>query len=127
MQPLKMMAAAAALGALAVLPGCSGEPSEADMRQAVQKSIQEASNAADAASRFLTGDDRGSGLFKVEIETFEKIGCKEAQGAPGYVCDYRMSLTKDSSVIGALAGGAKDVGQARFVKAKDGWIQVSGN
>jgi hypothetical protein len=68
-----------------MIAGCSGEPGTGDILQALN-----------AHPKFqMTLAMLGGGRSPSELEdikkngVIEKSGCKEAQGAPGYVCDFR--------------------------------------
>lgn len=121
------------------------EPSAAQMEDAIKRGLDEvamdsrhdsascgrASVAASdpaAALICLSGALMGaSGLIgRIKITHFEKLGCMPASGAPGLVCDYRLSV---SSGPGTLRGpevaaivGPGGVARARFQKTGDLWV-----
>ncbi len=74
-----MRIAAAALACLA-LAGCSGEPSEADMRKAVE------------ATTRRTLEAQGRSGFR-QFDTFRKQGCVATKGKPGlHDCYYAATF-----------------------------------
>lgn len=79
-----------------ILAGCSGEPSESEMRDAVM-----------VASG--VGED-GSIFSEKHFAKFKKLQCKEAEKG-GYSCDY-------IGPFGPL--------NARFVETDDGWRFIPG-
>jgi len=87
------------LASLLALTGCSGEPSEADMKISLEAVMKSNPIMASLFSGF---------------DEFEKLGCKEAEGKPGYVCDYRATTT---------VMGQKNTSNAsaRFVEGDSGW------
>lgn len=115
-----MKTAHAVLAALLVLlaAGCSGEPSDADIRAALEKNIAANSESLNKTTRMFGG----AGQFltdmigKAEIHSVKKIGCVAAKDAPGYVCDVELDMTVP------LTGRKKDMTSARFVKGPDGWV-----
>lgn len=95
-----IVALAAALAAVAGLAGCSGEPSEADMRTAVE-----------GATRAKL-DATGRGGFR-SFDVFRKQGCVDAKDRKGaYDCYYAATF--------APQPGEKPLtvnGKGRFQKA----------
>ncbi len=91
--------------------GSSGEPSEAQMRAAVQ------ANSGRVAERMGLG-------AMARITYFEKVGCEKAQGRIGWMCDYlvRMDGNPVTAFTDALAGpGTAMAGNGRFVLRTNGW------
>jgi len=95
-----IFAPALLLVAALTLTGCSGEPGAGDMKQALETAMK--------------GNPIGAAMFG-GFEDFEKVGCKEAEGKPGYVCDFKATVT----VLGQKSSNS---GTARFVKGDNGWV-----
>jgi hypothetical protein len=99
----------------------------------------------------VQGDDTvslelfGNGMA-LRITSLEKIGCRPALAAPGYVCDFTFSInpyafTREAPSADArvdpgitmllqiLAGGSASNGVAhrRFVKGKERWMVITEN
>lgn len=102
----------------------------ADSRQDTAACGRASVSASDPAAALicLGGAFMGaSGLAgRIKITQFEKLGCTPASGAPGLVCDYRLSV---SSGPGRLRGpevaaivGPGGIARARFLKTEDTWI-----
>ncbi len=87
------------LGAILTLTGCSGEPNADDMKT----SLESAMKANPILAAMFSG-----------FEDFEKVACKEAEGKPGYVCDYKATHT----IMGQKTTAP---GTARFVEGDNGW------
>ncbi len=110
---IKSLLALILLAVSVMLVGCSGEPSESDIRSALDKDVAQSA----ATMKAMTGS---SNLFgKTEIHSVKKIRCKEANDSSGFYCDFEIDITAP------MVGRQKDVGKALFVKAKDGWTAVS--
>ena len=91
-----------------LLSACSGEPSEGDMRAAVEKEVVEANKAT-----AMLGAD-----MKTKLHSFKKVGCK-ADGDNAYRCDVEMDMEAP------LVGRKKVVAPMRFVKGSDGWVATN--
>lgn len=93
------------------LSGCSGEPDESEMRDAMGKHPQ--------FQLLLLAISKGKEdqvpqtLAKSKIEKFSCVAAKEA---PGYVCDFRWGLP----VNGTVEYGAPQ--KRRFFKGAGGWM-----
>ncbi|MCW2308955.1 hypothetical protein [Rhodobium gokarnense] len=110
---------AASLG----LAGCSGEPGEDDIRDAIKRDP-----GTRAGLELLFGGvqgvarRRGQATSGVTAQEFldkaiiEKSGCKEAQGQPGYVCDFRMGNGTGKGPVN-MSPPIK----GRFFETNDGW------
>ena len=80
---MKLRVIAPALGLL--LAGCSGEPGSGDILEALNANPKFQMTLA-----MLAGGRGQAALDQIRQNgVVEKSGCKEAQGAPGYVCDFR--------------------------------------
>lgn len=100
--------------------GCSGEPSDKDLRAALERDAAKHSQALNQTAGIFGG--HGQTLLgmigTVEIHAVRKIGCVEAGQVPGFVCDVEVDMTVP------VVGRTKDMTQARFVKGPDGWVMV---
>jgi hypothetical protein len=101
-------------GAL-VLTGCSGEPSESDMIQAI--------NAHDRFRLTIVATLMARGVAEADAKTIfrensriEKSGCVQAQGMPGFVCDFRWGLKQPDGSVNFL-----NPAKGRFFKSGNGW------
>lgn len=121
------------------------EPTEGEMYDAV-KAVMDSYNSnmkeTDAACKsgagrndpllgiqclVMAGASGGRLGIQAKITSFRKIGCEKANGKPGYICDYRSSmstsgLTVPDSMRSMMAAG--DVGQKRFVWNGDRWLAL---
>jgi hypothetical protein len=104
------------LGLVALVAGCSGEPSESAMRKAVEKAIADQVEQ----QRQLLGGILGAGAAglpgqngPIGISKFEKNGCVSASNEPGYICDFTISISD--------TGGTQHW-KGRFFDTKDGLV-----
>lgn len=96
-----MMAAAALAAATLGLAGCSDEPSESDMRAAVEAHTRKAL--------------AGKGTF-TGFTDFRKQGCVESKKAPGsYDCYYAATLVSEPGAQPRVVNG-----KARFTPSDAG-------
>lgn len=91
---LTIGAMVAALG----LAGCGAAPSEADVRAAMTRQIEE------------IGGKAGADMFKDEVAKMKLINCAKAD-VGGYRCDW--------------TGGISGSGSGRFVKSDSGWVLMA--
>ena len=115
---MKQFLPASLFALLLVVTGCSGEPSESDIRAAFERDIAASSQSLNETAQKFGGAGKAitDMLGKTEIHSVKKIGCIAAKDAPGFVCDVEMDMTAP------LAGRKKDMTSARFVKGPDGWV-----
>ncbi|WP_101048927.1 hypothetical protein [Macromonas nakdongensis] len=100
--------------ATGVLAGCSGAPSEDDMRAALDRQMQA---QVDGASHIFGG--AGASLMKgmmPEVQSLKKVGC-QADGEKAYRCDVELQVQQ-------LGVTNRSVVSLRFVQASDGWTVV---
>lgn len=117
----------------------SGEPTEAEMRQAIQNRI-DSINQNLATMRNTRPDPNNpiSGLMalggmllgdtKYYIGDFKKIGAEKAQGKPGYMCDYMLQLRVDgetSAPVDSIMKFGGSLCTARFVKLDGAWVWIA--
>ncbi|HRQ87951.1 MAG TPA: hypothetical protein PLA50_04090 [Bacteroidia bacterium] len=120
-------------------PEESGEPTEAEMREAIQRRIDQMNGNITGMSQIqpdpenpisallaLGGLVMGDARFR--IGAFRKIGAAKAQGKPGYVCDYLLQLRMDGNA-GAMMDSIMKLGgehcTARFVKTGGTWVWIA--
>lgn len=109
MRNIVKAARALAIAPLLVLAGCGGEPSEGDMRAALEKQFDKANKAA--AEQGFTG-------FKAALEKFEKGSCDKQDGSAVYRCTVTV---KYSGPMMNVDGATTEM---RFTKGDDGWVVV---
>lgn len=102
-KPLLITAAACVL-----LAACGGEPSESDMKGAVEKTFGGVNDELKDVGKVIGKD------LSTKVTAFKKLACAEAKGNPGYACDFEMS------VDGPL-GAQTQKASGRFVKSDKGW------
>ena len=128
------------------------EPTENEMRAAVEAHFGQANDAADETARrcnnreFKQGQgdpllamqclaygmgagvtDGGSSVRapKFSLTRFEKIACEKAQGKAGYVCDYVIGYgTNMPSIPAETIGRQGAASQSRFVQRNDSWVML---
>lgn len=130
---------------ISLVSACSTdlEPTEQEMRHAVEQALSGQGNASGAANE-LRIDNPLNGIT-VGIIDFEKLSCVPANGKPGFTCDYRIATrmhvhSNEGSAAGQghaaavnqlmswLSGGRTEGSTstvtARFVKAKGKWVRL---
>jgi hypothetical protein len=121
------------------------EPTAADMQAAIRRGLaavaadtrhdtaacgRSSASAGDPAAALicLGGALMGAtGLAgQIRITHFEKLGCRPASGAPGQMCDYRLSVGSGPGVLRgpevAAIVGKGGVARARFLKSEGAWV-----
>jgi hypothetical protein len=136
-------AVAAGVLALAFIAGtpcraAEREPSEAEMRAAMERIITADRARADAMAQRCSGVGERSGsvegqmgafeclfgmagqasLRQMSIRSFEKLHCGAATTG-GYYCDYAIAM---NTPFGASA--VPSAGRKRFVNTKNGWMAL---
>ena len=97
-----------------LLCGCSGAPSDGDIKAALQaEQRQKAANVAGLpSSGGMLRPITGPALF--EVVSIRKRSCK-AEGQEAYRCDVEMEIRKDNQTFkGTLVS-------LRLVRGNDGW------
>ena len=74
-----------------ILSGCSGAPSEGDIKAAIEKEMQDNIEAGRAAGG-TTVAEMMKGMMP-KIKNIKKIGCKD-DGENAYLCDVEMDVTQ---------------------------------
>lgn len=114
MRTLQNMQRLAVIMVSALLSGCSGEPGEPDIRDALARNQQTMMGLT-----MLFAGPRGDSNAEAKAKSFIREaaikvdGCVAAQNAPGFVCDFRMGQP-----------GGQQMGppmKARFFKSGNGW------
>lgn len=110
------------LASAVMLGGCfGGEPSASDMAQALRTTpgMGEGLVLMSGMSPPAFGSPAAKEAMQKLLDglSIEKIGCAAAQGAPGYVCDYRLSFRMADGRTRQVPSAAK----GRFFKASNGW------
>lgn len=90
------------------LAACSGEPSESDMKAAVEQTFGGMNEQLGGVGKLIGKD------LSTKVKAFKKLACAEAKGNPGFACDFQMT------VDGPL-GEKTEKASARFVKGDKGW------
>lgn len=106
------------LALLLTAAGCSMEPSDADLKSAIEKSMSKTNESLNQTAQMFGGAGKAltDMIGQVEVHGVRKIGCVQADGSPGYVCDFEIDMTVP------FAGRSKKMEKARFVKGPDGWV-----
>jgi hypothetical protein len=116
----------------------SGEPSEAEMRQAIQdrldmmnENVAKLRNTrpqeGDPMSAILALTGAVMGDTHYEIGAFKKISAEKANGRPGYMCDYMLQLRasgKSAAAVDKMLALGGELCTARFVKTNDRWVWI---
>ncbi|WP_339922772.1 hypothetical protein [uncultured Cyclobacterium sp.] len=121
----------------------SGEPTEAQMRFAIQsqvdlknKKIEQISNTKLNKQNSMNLPLVLGGMFlkdaEVVLEYFRKITCEKSANRGGFVCDYSIkksikggvSGNMINSMMGDIGAGMADIETGRFVKTDEGWMLV---
>lgn len=121
----------------------TGEPTEAQMRFAIQsqvdlknKKIEQISNTKLNKQNSMNLPLVIGGMFlkdaEVVLEYFRKITCEKSANRGGFVCDYSIkksikggvSGNMINSMMGDIGAGMADIETGRFVKTDEGWMLV---
>jgi hypothetical protein len=89
------------------LSACSGQPSDNEMKVALQKT-------ADQTMEAIVGKNAGK-EYQTVYNTVKSAGCK-SDGESAYRCDVEVEME-------SMLGKQKTVLPVRFVKTGDGWSQ----
>lgn len=118
----------------------SGEPTEAEMKQAVIRTMQR--RGATKRDDDTVSVDNPLAGSSIKIEEFEKLGCKLANYGAGYFCTYGVTIafnlySNEGTTAGnnhanavnmlmrMLNGGKNssyETVTSRFIRSKQGWI-----
>lgn len=142
------------LGGLALGQTALAEPSEREMRAAIEAKFNNVNENANsqaercnnrefnrgggdpvmamqclsyAISGGMTNGGRNVQAPQFKVTRFEKIACEKAQGKAGYLCDYVMGYGSNMAANSRMIEETMRNGaaaQARFVKRDGGWIAL---
>jgi len=93
---------------LAALAACSSGPSDADIKQAIQKTV----DTTNESVKKMTGMEIPANM-RTELLSAKKLGCTDA-GGNAYTCDVEVEIK-------SVAGVVKQPTKLRMVKGSDGW------
>lgn len=96
------------LAAALLAASCSSGPGEADIEAAIRAQF-------DQMNKMTTQMGMGE---SVTLHSAKSLGCKQADGLQGYVCDVELDVSMD------MLGRRSYVSPIRFVEADDGWRAV---
>lgn len=106
---------AAALGLS--LAACSGEPSESEMLQALNRFASNIQQQQAAAMALVVGTGRGGMPAMPTITAFRKLGCQAVEIGAGHLCGFTATFS----------GKGETRDRARFFRAADGALVMSVN
>lgn len=101
----------ALIGLLFALIGCSSQPSENDIREAIEKNLDESAMAAQSLGGKAAGD---MARKSNKLNSAKKVGCKE-DGEKAYRCDVEIDAN-------TMIGPIKRTQNMRFVRGDSGWV-----
>lgn len=107
----KLLSYFAITASVLTLAGCSGEPSDGDVRKVITEDSDKVV-AQLKESGYLPDN------LVPTIHEVKKIGCAPAEGEAGYICDV------ESVVSTPVTGTVKAVEKYRFVKTDNGWVSL---
>ncbi|MDH5471200.1 MAG: hypothetical protein OEX75_11450 [Gammaproteobacteria bacterium] len=97
-----------------LIAGCSGEPTEADIR-----AIYEAEIAKTNEQMVKLGGEQAARLLgKSELHSITKLACKEADQTSGYNCDVQVDMSVP------FLGRSTQMTTRRFVNSDNGWVVI---
>ena len=96
------------------LIACSGEPTEADIRQVYEDQIAKSNEQMVR----MGGEQAANLLGKSELHDITKLGCKEAEHNSGYNCDVEVDMSVP------FLGRSTQTHTRRFVRTDDGWVVI---
>ncbi len=99
----------------AALSGCSGEPTEIDLKRALQAEMERTNELAQS----MLGEEVGA-TVAITIHAIEKLNCgqSEVDGEQGYRCRVEMDITYPPDKR------QKRRASIRMVKEDNGWTVV---
>jgi hypothetical protein len=106
---------------------CSGEPSEKDIKKAIQDSYIQETNSI-LSSKIGEVLLSSTGVKDIKLENIEKINCV-SHAKNSYVCEYVMEYTikaDDGSLAEMFGAKGKKINIARskFLKTSKSWIMA---
>lgn len=98
---------------MTLLTACSGEPSESDIKTAIQSEMDNSVKDASHYGGQMAGDMVQRMMPK--LYGVHKIGCTKEEGA-SYICDVEI----DAATV--LSERQKKISKMHFIKGSDGWM-----
>lgn len=108
-----------------LLIACSGEPSESEIRKAIQDSYSQGDHSI-LSSKISEAIISSTGVKDIKLENIEKINCV-SNAKNSYVCEYVMEYTINAD-NGSLAemfgatGKKRTISRSKFLKTSKSWI-----
>jgi hypothetical protein len=108
-----------------LIVACSGEPSEKDIKKAIQDSYRQDSNLI-LSSKIGEAILSSTGVKDIKLENIEKISCV-SHAKNSYICEYVMEYTIKAD-DGSLAhmfganGKKRTISRSKFLKTSKSWI-----
>ncbi len=121
---MKFAASLLSISATVLLTACSSEPSDVDIKTAIQRQMDAEQKTRVDAVEAIAGKELAGMVvdmtkdMMVELVSTKKLGCKQAKEQAGYNCDVEIALKSK------LTGEQKNVVSQRFVKSDTGWVVV---
>ncbi len=115
---------------LMVIPlivACGGEPSEKDIKKAIQDSYSQETNSI-LSNKIGEALLSSAGVKDIKLENIEKINCvSHAQNS--YICEYVIEYTikvADGSLaeIFGANGKKRTISRSKFLKTSKSWIMA---
>lgn len=108
-----------------LIVGCSGEPSEKDIKKAIQDSYSQGSNSI-LSSKMGEAILSSTGVKDVTLENIEKINCV-SHAKNSYICEYVMEYTikaDDGSLahIFGANGKKRTISRSKLLKTSKSWV-----
>lgn len=108
-----------------LIVGCSGEPSEKDIKKAIQDSYNQDSNLI-LSSKIGEAILSSTGVKDIKLENIEKINCV-SHAKNSYICEYVMEYTikvEDGSLAHMFGANGKKrtISRSKFLKTTKSWI-----
>lgn len=101
-------ALSAVVFACALLTACGGEPSESDMKAAVEDTFGGMNKELGSVGKMIGKD------LTTKVKSLKKLGCAKAEGNPGYRCDFEM-------LVDGPLGEKTEKASGRFIKGDKAW------
>ena len=108
-----------------LITACSGEPSDKDIKKAIQDSYSQDSNSI-LSSKMGEAILSSTGVKDIKLENIEKINCV-SHAKNSYICEYVMEYTikaDDGSLahIFGVNGKKRTISRSKFLKTSKSWI-----
>lgn len=111
--------------AVPFIAACSGEPSEKDIRKAIQDSYSQETSSI-LSSKIGEVLLSSTGVKDIKLENVEKINCI-SNAKNSYICEYVMEYTikvDDGSLAEMFGakGKKRTIARSKFLKTSKSWI-----